>query len=220
MILLDVKQGSPEWIAARIGIPTASHFGRILTPATRKVSAQAKEYMMSLLAEWLIGEPADVAVTGFMDRGTELEPLARAWYANERDVEVKPVGCVLRDDRLVGASPDGLVGEDGSLEIKCPSAKVHVSYLLEGLPTTYFAQIQGALWLTGRQWTDLLAYHPELPPVVARILRDEDYIAALDAAVSAFVETMLRTRDALLALGCQPSGRLTIPASMATDDPF
>ena len=220
MILLDVKQGSPEWHAARLGIPTASNFSKILTPATGKASTQAKGYMMSLLAEWLTGVPSEEGVTLFMDRGKELEPLARKWYANEYDVSVKEVGLVLRDDKLVASSPDGLVGEPGTLEIKCPSAKTHIEYLLDGLPGGYFAQIQGALWLTGREWTDLVAFHPDLPPIVKRVPRDEGYIQALDAAVSTFVEHLVRTRNVLLELGCQPAGRVTVPVSMAEANPF
>lgn len=219
MIVLTMEQGSSAWLRARLGIPTASNFDKILTPSTGKVSTQARGYAMSLLSEWLIGVPAETAVSGFMDRGTMLEPLARKWYANEHDVEVKQVGIVLRDDRLVGASPDAFVGEDGTLEVKCPAAATHVGYLLEGLPRHYNAQIQGALWLSGRAWTDLLAYHPDLPPIVQRIERDEEYIAALDAAVSTFVENLLRMREALIGLGCKPAGRLMLTTA-TTDDPF
>jgi hypothetical protein len=219
VILLDVQQGGAEWLKARLGIPTASNFEKVLTPATRKPSTQANGYMRQLLAEWLIGVPHESETSGFMERGTELEPAAAAWYAHDRDVDVQEVGLVLRDDRMVASSPDRLVGEDGTLEIKCPSAATHVGHLLDGMGG-HVGQIQGALWLTGRQWCDLISYHPDLPAVVVRVGRDEEYIAALDAAVSTFVRHMLATRERLLAMGCEPAGRLLIPAGMAKDEPF
>ncbi len=225
MILLDCKQGGAKWIQARLGIPTASSFDRILTPSTRKPSNQAPAYMRTLLSEWLIGEPSDAGATQFMERGIEVEPLARRWYAFDRDVDVREVGLVLRDDRMAGASPDGLVGEDGTLEIKAPSASTHVGYLLDdgaGL-RCYFAQVQGALWLTGRKWADILSFHPSVhavPPVVVRIPRDDSYIELLDAAVSAFVRELLAAREQLERLGCRPAEKLMIPASMVKDDPF
>lgn len=223
MIVLTCKQGGAAWLKARLGIPTASCFEKIITPGTRKPSTQADGYMRSLLAEWLIGVPSASEVSGFMDRGTELEPLARKWYAYDRGVEVREIGVALRDDRMCGASPDGLVGDDGTLEIKCPSAATHVGYMLDGGLGGYFGQIQGALWLTGRKWTDLMSFHPDpdrLPPVITRVPRDEAFIAQLDAAVSTFVHIMLVRRDDLLRLGCKPADRLMIPASLVSEDPF
>jgi hypothetical protein len=221
VIVLPCKQGGSEWLKARLGIPTASSFDKILTSSTMKASTQAPGYMQELLAEWLIGVPSNNEASGFMDRGTRLEPQARSWYSFDRDVDVKEVGVVLRDDRMVGSSPDGLVGEEGTLEIKTHSAKVHVGHLLNGMePGGYFAQIQGALWLTGRKWTDLLAYHPDLPPVVVRVARSEAYIAALNVAVSTFVEHMQRARTRLIEMGCQPATRLMIPPSMVNEDPW
>lgn len=224
MILETFKQGGSAWHKARLGIPTASAFDKILTPGTRKPSTQAPGYMRTLLAEWLTGEPSDAGVSGFMDRGTQLEPLARRWYSFERDVEVEEVGIVLRDDRMVGASPDGLVGEDGTLEIKCPAAATHVGYLLDphGL-SGYFSQVQGALWLTERAWTDVLSFHPNahsVPPVVVRVERDEEFIAALDAEVSAFVERLLAMRERLLEIGCTPAASAGLPAHMIIEDAF
>jgi YqaJ-like recombinase protein len=219
VIVLTCAQGSAEWMKARLGIPTASQFEKILTPGTRKPSTQATGYMMSLLAEWLIGVPAETEVSQFMERGTLLEPQARKRYSYERDVDVTEIGAVLRDDRLVAASPDGLVGKEGTLEIKCPSAAGHVRNLLEGMGG-YFGQVQGALWLTGRSWTDLVSFHPDLPLVVTRIERDEDFIASLDAAVSMFVERMLHNRNYLLSIGCTPEERLLVPCTMVKEDPF
>lgn len=219
MIVLDCKQGGSAWLKARLGIPTASSFDSILTPKTWKPSSQATGYLHRLLAEWITGVPGGVEVTGFMDRGTRLEPAARAWYSYERGVEVQEVGVVLRDDRMVGASPDGLVGKDGLLEIKCPSAAGHVSNLLHGLDG-YECQVHGQLWLTDRQWCDRVSFNPDMPPVVVRYERDEAMIEALEEHVGAFVERLLKAREALLALGCQPAERLAIPASIVREDPF
>jgi len=218
---MDCAQGSAAWHKARLGIPTGSQFSKILTPATRKPSTQAHGYMMTLLAEWLTGEPSGADASAFMDRGTQLEPLARKWYSFERDVDVREVGIVLRDDEMVGASPDGLVGDDGTIEIKNPSASTHVGYLLDpsGL-NGYFAQVQGALWLTGRAWTDVISYNPAMPPVVVRVPRDEKFIEALDREVSAFVVRLKAARARLEKLGCTAAGKLLIPAHMVTEDPF
>jgi len=200
MILLDVAQGSPEWIAARVGIPTASQFGRILTPKTMKLGAGAKTYMMELLAEWMIGAALDGEVTAFMERGTELEDKAVEFYEFQREVETTAVGFCLTDDGRCGASPDRLVGEDGGLEIKCPSATVHVSYLM-GDMGKYNAQIQGGMWVTGRQWWDFLSYNPEMPPALVRVERDEEFIGKLADAMETFLDDLDAAKQKMRALG-------------------
>ncbi len=220
MILLDCKQGGTEWHQARLGIVTASCLEKIITPKTRKGSSQQDSYAYQLLSEWALGVPANMDASQFMDRGTQLEPLARKWYAYDRGVEVREVGLVLRDDRMVGASPDGLVGDDGGLEIKCPSAANHLRNLLEGMDG-YFCQVQGALWLTGRKWWDLMSYNPELPPVVKRHERDEEFIAAMEEEVDNFITRLLLKRDTLMACGVKKAERLLIPATaVAEETPF
>jgi len=219
MKILRCAQGSSEWHKARLGIPTASNFDRILTAKTLERSTQSRTYRYELLSEWLTGVPhgADSA-NAFMQRGALLEPQAASWYEYEYGVDTEEVGCVLRDDGMVACSPDRLVGADGGLEIKCPSASTHVRYLVEGL-SGYTAQVQGALWLSGRSWWDLCAWHPDLPAVVVRIGRDEKYIAALDAAVSEFVVELEEAQAALLARGCAPAGLRLTPA-IADPEPF
>lgn len=218
MIVETFAQGSAAWHKARLGCPTASHFDDIVTPKLFKPSSGAKGYRTRLLAEWLTGIPADAASSGFMDRGMGMEERAAAAYAFARDVDVQEVGCVLRDDRMVAASPDRLVGEDGALEIKVPSAATHIRNLLEGMGG-YAGQVQGCLWLTGRKWVDLVSWHPDMPVAAIRIERDEEHIAALEKHVSAFVVDLLRERDALLALGCSPATRLNLPlAALAAED--
>ena len=219
MIVLDCVQGGSEWHKARLGIPTASNFERILTPKELKPSTQAKTYLYELLSEWLIGIPHGADSSGFMERGKALEPQARSWYAYEHDVDVRTVGIVLRDDRMVAASPDALVGEDGGLEIKCPGAAGHVRNLVEGMGG-YVGQCQGAMWLTGRKWWDLISYHPDIPPVVYRHERDEVFIEALEKAMGAFVARLLSMRAELERKGCRPASRLMLPASAIVEDPF
>ena len=112
-----MEQGSAQWIAARLGLPTASQFSRILTPRTLKPSASAERYLWELLAERIIGQPANDASTKFMERGKAMEAQAVAFYELQRGVDTRRVGFVTRDDGLVGCSPDRFVGDDGLLEI-------------------------------------------------------------------------------------------------------
>lgn len=200
MIRLDVEQGSPEWLQARLGIPTASCFDRIITPKTLKLSAQRFTYRNQLLAEWLLGYPIDWSGSSqFMERGTAMEPRARAYYEFQNDVEVDPIGFCLRDDEKVGGSPDGLVGDNGLLEIKCPAIHTHIGYLIdpEAFAAAYRHQVQGYLYLTGRAWADLLSYNPELPAVVVRVERDPEFVDALDESLNAFVEELEEAQAAL-----------------------
>lgn len=195
VIVTDIAQGSPEWLALRCGIPTASEFSKLVT-STGKTSTQATGYMHKLLADWLIGTSTSIEQTDWMLRGIELEDEARDWYAMQRDAEVTQVALAYRDEsRMVACSPDGLVADDGGLEIKCPAPHTHVGYLLAGrLPSDYVAQVQGSMYVTGRQWWDFVSYHPDIDPLLIRVERDEEYIAALDTAVRAFVARLLDAR--------------------------
>lgn len=217
MIVLNAKQGSREWHFARLGIPTASQFDRIMSTKTKKLLAGSETYMHELLSEWLIGIPSALDSRGFIERGHELESHAVSWYEFQRDVTTTKVGVCLRDDRLAACSPDRLIGDDGGMEIKCPSAKVHVSHML-GMGDEYFAQVQGNLWITGRKWWDLVSYHPTITPVVVRLERDESYIEALDAAMSEFIKRMLAAREVLIAQGARPATELA-PEFASTLDP-
>lgn len=207
MIRLDVEQGSAEWHVARLGIPTASQFHRLLTPKTRKLGAGATTYMHELLAEWLIGIPAGPEAKSYIARGNDLEPWAVSYYELQRSVTTEKAGVCLRDDRMVGCSPDRLVGADGGLELKCPGAPQHVANLLD-MQDDYFAQVQGNLYVTGRRWWDLMSYHPEIPAALVRVERDEGYIAALDTALGSFVADLLAARARLIARGAEPATSL------------
>lgn len=201
MILLDLKQGSPEWVEARLGIPTASEFHRIITPRTMKPSASADLYLAEKVAEWALRAPLDAYQNEWMERGSKLEEGALFWYECERDCTVAPGGFVLRDDRLVGCSPDGFVGEDGLIEIKCPNAARHVVNLLGNPAEDHRAQIQGQLWITGRRWLDFVSFNPVMPNALARVERDEEFIAALAEAVGAFLRALAKARLRVMELG-------------------
>ena len=202
MITLNMKQGTDEWKRARLGIPTASQFHRIITAKTLKPSASAQGYLHQLLAEWMLGEPLDEgAETPWMVRGTALEDEAVRWYELQRDATTTEVGLCLLDDRSAGCSPDRLVGADGGLEIKCPSAAVHVGYLLGDPSKDHYAQVQGALWITGRQWWDVLSYNPSMPQALIRVERDEEFIAALAEGVAALTERMSQAKQILIRRG-------------------
>jgi len=184
MKICNHEQGSPEWFEARLGIPSASMFSKIVT--TKGVwSTQADSYINQLVAERLTGEREEIYQSHHMIRGTELEPEARDMYCLVKDVEVQEVGFCLHDTLKAGCSPDGLIGEDGGLEIKAPAPATHVEYLRGGvLPSRYKQQVMGCLWITQREWWDFVSYHPNMKPLIVRVERDEEYIAALEECVT------------------------------------
>jgi len=182
MIVLNCEQRSEDWYRARLGIPTASCFDKLITP-TGKLSTQAEGYANLLIAEQVTGKIYDEFLSEWVERGAALEPEARAFYEMETGLTVQEVGLILRDDRRVGCSPDGLAGE-GLLEIKCPAPHTHIGYLLsEELPAAYRPQVQGQLLVTGKPWVDFLSYHPDMPPALIRVERDEAYIGKLAEAL-------------------------------------
>lgn len=203
MIRHDFPQYSPEWWDVRRGVPTASNFGRIMTPATRKPSSQAAGYICQLIAEQADPHYADVDsyVSAAMKNGTMMEPEARAFYTFERDADVTEVGFCLTDDGRFGASPDGLVGDDGTLELKSPMHKTHVEYLLAGVvPPAYLPQVHGQIIVTGRAWCDFMSYARGLPPLLIRVERD-DYTADLEAALDVFWREYQTALEKIEALG-------------------
>ena len=183
MRIIECEQGTPEWLQARLGIPSASSYAKLVT-TTGKASAQATAYINQLVAERITGEPTFFQVTDPMQRGMDLEPQARTAYEMETGNLVIQVGFLMHDTLQAGASPDGLIGQNGGLEIKCPSAHTHVEYLRDGdLPIKYFQQVQGCLWISGRDWWDFMSYHPKMEPLIVRVFRDEEFIKALECAV-------------------------------------
>jgi hypothetical protein len=156
-------------------------------------------YMFELLAERLTGEPTVSFTSHWMDRGSELEAEAVSYYEMQADCDTEKVGFIARADGRIGASPDRLVGDDGLLEIKVCKPATHVGYLLKSGAAyeEHRIQTQGQLWVAEREWNDLLAYNPLLPPALYRAHRDEAFIALLSSAVEAF-STALETQYQLL----------------------
>ena len=189
-MIINCEQRSQEWYQARTGIPTASSFKKIVDTKGNP-SKQRTAYMYQLAGERVVGCQDDGYQNGAMQRGVELEPEAREFYCLKTGLQVEEVGFVRNDDLPVGASPDGLVGEDGLLEIKCPTLPVMVSYLIKGtLPSEYFQQVQGQLYVTDRKWCDFLAYYPSMRPFMIRVERDAEFIAKLQAELKKFCEEL------------------------------
>jgi len=184
MIILDHEQGTEEWLAARLGKPSASMFSKLITQ-TGKPSASADGYINELIAERITGQSEPFHVTEWMERGTALEPEAREAYEFISANDVIETGFILDASFEFGCSPDGLIGDQGGLEIKCPAPKTMVSYLRDSQVGVkkYWQQIQGCMWITKRDWWDFFAYHPEMPHVLVRVERDEKYIAKLSVEV-------------------------------------
>lgn len=159
-------QGSDEWFSKRLGKVTASRLNDVM--ATLKSGGEAatrKNYRAQLIAERLTGVKADSFTNGTMQWGTDNEPIARAMYEVSRGVDVEQVDFVEHPSILMsGASPDGLIGEDGLIEIKCPNTATHIDYLLAGIvPTEYRNQMLWQMECTGRKWCDFVSFDPRMP---------------------------------------------------------
>ena len=187
MKIITCEQRSDEWFAARLGVPTASSFDRIVT-MKGEVSKQAQKYMFKLAGEKVSGKAEETYQNAAMQRGVELEDEARKLYEMITDTQVEQVGLCLADGpHTYGCSPDGLVGKDGGMEIKCPTISTHVEYLLGNiLPSEYFQQVQGSLLVTGRKWWDFMSYYPGLKPLIIRVTPDKVFHKALKAELESF----------------------------------
>ena len=184
-------QRSPEWFSARCGKVTGSCVADVLAKVKAGESTSRVNYRAQLVVERLTGSPAGGDYTNAaMQRGTDLEPLARAAYEVKTGLLTLECGFWHNDD--VGASPDGLVGNDGLLEIKCPSLATHFGYLKAGVvPPKYVPQIQMQMYVTGRTWCDFASYCPEYPEhlrlMIVRCKRDEEYIANMVVEIEKFL---------------------------------
>ena len=180
--IFDCAQGSPEWFAVRAGIPTASMFSTVMAKGEGKIR---KTYMLKLAGEIITGEPMDSFSNVHMAHGKHVEAEARDAYAFIKDVDVRQVGFIRNGN--VGASPDGLVGDDGSAEFKRKLPHLMIETMLrDDIPPEHKAQTQGQLWVAERDWVDFVAYWPSMAPDIKRAYRDEAYIANLAKEVERF----------------------------------
>ncbi len=190
-VFADILQGSPEWLALRKGRPTASRFSDIVT-ATGLPSKSAEPYIRELIAECFCPDFSAWAGNIYTDRGAALEPEAREAFIKYSGLAVEQVGFALSDDGVCGCSPDSLIGSNGGyiagLEIKCPSPKAHVGYVLDGvLPDDYRQQVHGSMAVTGLNEWHFWSYFPGMKPFHHIVWRDT-YTEKVAIAVSEFVK--------------------------------
>ena len=190
MKIYDCIQNSEEWYQVRLGKVTASCFSKAIAGGQGKTR---KTYMIQLIAERLTQSEQEGFSSAVMVRGQEIEPYAREYYELLNDVSIREVGFVERNENI-GASPDGFIGEDGLIEIKCPLSTTHIATILaDKVPTTHKPQIQGQLWVCEREWCDFVSYDPRVrqrPFFCERIYRDEDYIKELHIKIQMFIDEM------------------------------
>lgn len=187
IIIDEFDQRSLQWTIARLGSPGASSISQIIT-STGKVSGSRQRYMNLLAEEILTGRSEDSVQTEAMLRGVRLEAEARNLFSFLTDLEVRQVALVYYDNRkLWHVSPDGLIGNDAGLEIKCPGERNHMEYLKKGVcPSNFFGQVQMSLFTTERKCWHFMSYHPEFDPLIVQVERDEEYIKQLEAALEEF----------------------------------
>lgn len=215
MQVFDFPQRSPDWYAARAGIPTASEFATVLAKGKDGGDSKTrKTYLLKLAGEVVTGEPSESYDNAHMERGREMEDEARDFYAFMHDAALSRVGFIRNGDK--GCSPDALIGNDGILEIKTALPHILIGYILKGaFPPEHRAQCQGALWVAQREWIDLAVYSPRLPLFVKRQHRDDAYIATLATAVDEFNAELADTVARVRAYGAPPPLRQALTDSLA-----
>ncbi len=194
MKIHDIEQGHIDWFKLRMGIPTASELGNLLTPEFElRKGEMPKSFVYNKVAEAWSGKPLITTGSWNTEQGEILEGEARPWYALEYDKQVRQVGFITTDDGHFGCSPDGIIdgyeehGGTAGLEIKCPASHTHVKYLVNGsLPKEYAAQVMGSMFVTGfKKWV-FVSYRRGFPALVLEIHRDEKAMSMIRAAINQF----------------------------------
>ena len=187
-------QGTAEWHALRCGRVTASRLADVLgTPTARR------NYWLEILWERDTGQPKPAASSAALEWGHAQEPNARAAYEFAAGVDVEEVDFIVHPEfDWLGGSPDGLVGDGGIIEIKSPyNGANHLETVLSGMPKKHMPQVQGLLWITGRDWCDFISYHPDYSPMpcyIERVSRDDGYIAEMEQKAREFWEHVTKRR--------------------------
>lgn len=207
MITIDprsVEQGSDLWHQLRLGHVTASNVADVMAKGKSGEAITRKKYKMKLVAERMTEQRQESYTNAAMEWGVEQEPFARMAYEVANNVLVDKTGFWVHESiRWVGVSPDGLVGDDGLVEIKCPNTTTHIDWYFDGkVPTEYYKQIQCQLWVTGRAWCDFISFDPRLPPknqlFVVRCYRDDELIDEMQSEVLIFLDEVQQIIDKLL----------------------
>jgi len=190
---IDLVQGTDEWLSIRLGKVTASRVADVIARTKTGPSASRANYMAELVAERLTGARGETFTNAAMQWGTDNEPEARLAYEFRTDVTVEQVGFIAHPSiEMSGASPDGLAGTDGLVEIKCPNTATHIETLLTGtIPAKYETQMLWQMACTGRAWCDFASFDPRLPEemrlFVKRFDRDDKRIAEMEEQVREFL---------------------------------
>lgn len=188
-----MEQRSPEWYAARLGKVTASRVADLMARTKTGFSASRQNYMAELICERLTGRPTEGYTNGAMQWGIDTEPQAKAAYTFLQDAPI--VECAFAEHAKIpafGASPDGLIGDDGLVEIKCPNSSTHIDALLSAsVEGKYVTQMQAQMACTGRKFCDFVSFDPRLPAemqlFIKRVERDDDFIARMEDEIRAFL---------------------------------
>jgi len=188
-----MEQRSNEWFAARLGKVTASRVADVIAKTKTGYSTSRENYMAQLVCERMTGTQGESYNNAAMQWGTDQEPLARAAYEAAKNVLVDEVGFVIHPTIVnAGASPDGLVGDDGLIEIKCPNTATHIETVLSGkVPSKYIPQMQWQMACTGRKWCDFVSFDPRMPEglqlFIQRVDFDAEYVKMLEAEITGFL---------------------------------
>lgn len=191
-----IEQGSPEWFAQRLGKVTASRVADVIAKTKTGYSTSRDNYMAQLVCERMTGTVAESYTNSAMQHGIDNEPLARAAYESIKDVLVDEVAMITHPTiEMAGASPDGLVEDDGLVEIKAPQTNTHIDTLLsQTVPGKYITQMQWQMACTGRKWCDFVSFDPRMPEdlrlFIKRVDRDDKLIAELESEVVKFLKEL------------------------------
>lgn len=206
MKIHPAPQGTAEWEQARAGLPTASDFDQLVS-ATFEVrkGEMPTSYLNKKVAEYWLGGPLPGFTAFATEQGSVLETESIPFYEIEHDVTIQRTGLIIADDGLTGCSPDGLIGEDCGIEIKCPAAHTHVGYLLRGeLPKEYGPQVHGGMFVTGRPRWVFFSYRRHFPSFRIVVERDEVIQEAIAEALALFLARFQSAKERMMELNGGP----------------